>query len=123
MFVAKKLGEESKALIIHSNLNKYKAPIDQKENFSIKGEMAQKIVNSFPGYRLVMRLYAWPDNPEVLILIENYKIDHSLPGSKIFVYHYRADKYPSGHFFGKDGKFYVKPKIGGETQELKANLQ
>ena len=124
MFVAKKSGEENKALIIHSNLNKYNAPREQEKNLRIKGEMAEKIVNSFPGYRLVMRLYARPSCPAAKRFIEKYKNDHSSPGSKIFAYEYDADRYQVGHlFFGKDGKFYVKAKEGTETVELKANLE
>ncbi len=126
MFVAKKEGEQSKALIIHGNLNKYSAPRQQIDNFRIKGEMAEKIVNSdsFRNYRLVMRVYARPTCPAAVTFIEEYKSAHSSPGSKIFLYGYDADNFPDGHlFFGKDGKFYVKAKIGGETRELKANLE
>ena len=124
VFVAKKSDEEAKALIIHSNLNKYNAPREQEKNLRIKGEMAEKIVNSFPGYRLVMRLYARPSDPAATNFIEKYKADHSLPESKIFTYEYDLDNYQAGYiFFGKDGKFYVKAKQGRETEELKATLE
>ena len=126
VFVAKKSDEENKALIIHSNLNRLKDPNEKEENFRIKGETAERIVNSalFPGFRLVMRLYARPSYPAATNFIEEYKANHSLPGSKIFTYEYDLDNYQDGYiFFGKDGKFYVKAKQGTETVELKATLE
>ena len=124
VFVAKKLDEENKALIIHSNLNRLKEPNEKEENFRIKGETAERIVNLFPGFRLVMRLYARPSHPAATNFIEEYKANHSLPGSKIFTHEYDLDNYRDGYiFFGKDGKFYVKAKQGTETVELKANLE
>ena len=126
MFVAKSETDKNKVLIIHSNLNKYNLPNEQEKNLRIKGEMAEKIVNSgsFPDYRLVMRLYARPTCPIPKRFIEKYARDHSSAGSKIFLYDYDADNFPDGHlFFGREGKFYVKAKIGGDTRELKANLE
>ena len=124
MFVAKNADEKSKALIVHGNLNKYGLPKDEVENFRIKGEMAEKIVSMSPGYRVVMRLYRKKSNREAISFIEDYMKGHSSPGSKIFLYQYDTDSSPQGHlFFGRNGKFYVKPKIGGETKELEANLE
>ena len=40
--------KKTKALIINSNLNKCKAPEFQTENFTIKGEMAERSLTRFP---------------------------------------------------------------------------
>lgn len=124
MFVAKsEVDQTKKALIIHSNLNKYKSEVEQETNLRLKGAAAKEIVDAFPGYRIVMRLYTKPTHPKALRYMQQYEKYHnaypSMGRKKIYLYNYDA----ATIFFGLKAKFYAKPMFGGETKELNASVE
>ena len=97
MFVATATNKGDKPIVFHTNRNSEE---DQVQNLRIKGESVDKILmKSYPGYKVVARVYWTSLNPAEKVKIDEYlDKEYTLGHPKITLLPYNnQDGLPVGH--------------------------
>ena len=103
MFVATAISKGDKPIVFHTNRN---SVLDPVQNLGIKGESVDKILKSYPGYKVVARVHWTSLKPAEKVKIDEYlhrEYTPGHPGITLLPYN-NQDGLPVGHV-GKEQPF------------------
>ena len=96
MFVATETNKGDKPIVFHTNRN---SVLDPAQNLRIKGQSVDKILKSYPGYKVVARVHWTSLKPAEKVKIDEYlqrEYTPGHPGITLLPYN-NQDSVPVGH--------------------------